>query len=370
MLPRGLISGGIRKGWDFLMWIKQILVLCGVMAAACSLLIFPAAATQGARNGIGYCLQVLVPSLYPFMVLSVFVVKSGLSEKLGKLFEAPARAILKLPGSTAATILMAAIGGYPTGARSVEALFESGAVSESQAARMLSFCVNAGPAFVISAVGTGFLKSPQAGLILFASQLLGSIILSVISAIPAKREPTVPARKKDRRVSFSDALISSAYDAARATLNMCCFVILFASLINLLRLWVTEPHSATVLSALLEVTGGSSDLAKAGAPLTALSFAIGWGGICVHFQVLSSVSGIRINLLHFLLYRFLHGGLSALITLVLVQQFPLSTPVFYNTSAPLAAQFSGSVPAAAALIALCAIFLFSLSPEKLEFRGS
>jgi sporulation integral membrane protein YlbJ len=352
------------------MWIKQILVLAGVLAAACSLLIFPAAATQGARNGIGYCLQVLVPSLYPFMVLSVFVVKCGLSEKLGKLFEAPARAILKLPGSTAATILMGAIGGYPTGARSVAALFESGAISENQAARMLCFCVNAGPAFVISAVGAGFLKSPQAGLILFASQLLGSTILSIISGITAKREPVAPIQKKSRKIKMSDALIASAYDAARAMLNMCCFVILFASLINLLRLWVTEPRSATVLSALLEVTGGCSDLAKTGAPLAAISFAMGWGGICVHFQVLSSVSGIRVNLARFLWYRLLHGGLSALITIGLVEKFPLSTSVFCNISSPLNAQFSGSVPAAAALIGLCAVFLLSLSQERLEFEES
>jgi sporulation integral membrane protein YlbJ len=352
------------------MKIKSFFLLTAVLLTACALLIFPAAAAQGARNGIGYCLQILVPSLYPFMVLSVFVVKCGLSEKIGKLFETPARAILKLPGSTAATILMSAIGGYPTGARSISALYESGSINESQAARMLCFCVNAGPAFVISAVGTGFLRDPQAGMILFASQILASLILSVLCGITAKNEPASKPLKKLHPEKVSDAFISSAADAAHAMMNMCCFVVLFAALIGLLRLWVISPRSGTVLSALLEVTGGCSDIAKLGAPLWVFSFAIGWGGICVHFQVISSATRIRVGLARFVFFRLLHGILAAAITYGLTQIFPVSKEVFSNTAVPLAASLSGSVPAAAALVGLCAVFVLSLPQEELEIQGN
>lgn len=348
------------------MKIKQGLLLAATFLAACALLIFPSAAAAGAKNGIGYCLQILVPSLYPFMVLSVFVVKCGLSEKIGRLFEAPARALLKLPGSASATILMSMIGGYPTGARSVAALYESNLISESQAARMLCFCVNSGPAFVISAVGAGFLKNQQAGVILFASQILASIALSLICGITGKAEPASKSVKNLPSKSIANALIASASDAAHAMINMCCFVVLFAALMNLLRLWVKTPQSAAALSGLLEVTGGCSDFVKLNLPLWAISFIIGWGGICVHFQVLSSVERIRVGLPRFLFFRLLHGTLAALITGGLMQIFPLSTQAFSNTSAQLAANFSGSVPAAAALIALCAAFVFSLPEEKLE----
>ena len=351
-----------------MMKIKQILLLAATFSAACLLLIFPSAAAAGAKNGIGYCLQILVPSLYPFMVLSVFVVKCGLSEKIGRLFEAPAHAVLKLPGSTAVTILMSMIGGYPTGARSVAALYENGSISESQAARMLCFCVNSGPAFVISAVGAGFLKSQQAGVILFASQILASFLLGLISGITAKDEPARKSVHKLKPLKTANALIASASDAAHAMISMCCFVVLFAALLNLLRLWVTSPRSAAVLSGLLEVTGGCSDFAKLGMPLWTVSFIIGWGGICVHFQVLSSVEKIQVGLPRFLLFRLLHGTFAALITAGLVRAFPLSEEVFSNTAAPLAANFSGSIPAATALIALCAAFVFCLPHEKLEIE--
>ncbi|MBW7571647.1 sporulation protein [Caproiciproducens faecalis] len=351
------------------MRIKQGLLLTATFLAACLLLVFPAPATAGAKNGIGYCLQILVPSLYPFMVLSVFVVKSGLSEKIGRVFEAPCRAVLKLPGSSAASILMSAVGGYPTGARSIAALYENGSISENQASRMLCFCVNSGPAFVITAVGIGFLHNGRSGVILLVSQLAASLILSVMCSIGAEDEfPSARAVKKRVKNRAADALILSAADAARAMINMCCFVILFAAFLNLLRQWVTEPRAGAALSALLEVTGGCSDLAKLKVPLWAVSLAIGWGGICVHFQVLSAVSGIRVNLLRFMLFRLLHGVTAAVLTWALLRVFPEDVEVFSTTTQQLAGGFSGSVPAAAALIALCAALIFSLPREKLEMK--
>lgn len=350
------------------MRIKSFFLLIAVLFTACVLLIFPAAAAEGARKGIDYCLRILIPSLYPFMVISVFIVKCGLSDKIGRLLETPIRAVLRLPGSTAATILMSMIGGYPTGARSIAALYENGSITEKQASRMLCFCVNSGPAFVISAVGAGFLKNPQAGALLFASQILASLILSLLCGLTATNEPVPVKRKANRAVKISDALIASASDAAHAMMNMCCFVVLFAAFINLLRLQITEPRSATVLSALLEVTGGCADIAKLGAPLWVFALAIGWGGICVHFQVLSSVGRIKIRLARFLLFRLLHGALAAVITVGLLRIFPSSTEVFSNTSAPLATGFSGSAPASAALVGLCAFFLLYLPQKEVEIK--
>jgi hypothetical protein len=206
--------------------------------------------------------------------------------------------------------------------------------------------------------------------ILFASQILASLMLSVFCGITAKNEANSKPFKKLLPRKVSDAFIASAADAAHAMINMCCFVVLFATLLNLLRLWVTSPQHSAVLSALLEVTGGCSDIAKLGAPLWIFALAIGWGGICVHFQIISSVANIKINLARFVFFRLLHGVLAALITFGLVWLFPLSTEVFRTTSVPLAGSFTGSFPSAAALIGLCMAFILSLPQEELEIQES
>lgn len=349
------------------MKIKTGAILAATLAAACVLLVFPAQAAAGAKNGIGYSVNILIPSLYPFMVLSVFVVKSGLARKMGRVFEGFTGKVLKLPGSAAATILMSVIGGYPAGARSVAALYGDGAVTEEQAARMLCFCVNAGPSFVITAVGTGLLRNAKAGAVLFASQVAAFLTLALICGAAGGKEKAVPVPKQSAEShSVPRALIASAEDACYATLDMCCFVILFAAFMNLLRTAVKDGVWSAALSGVLEVTGGCSDISALGAPLWVYSLAIGWGGVCVHLQILSSVTNIRVGYARFLFFRLLQGVVSAAFTGVLTFLFPSSVETFSNTAAPLSAGFAGSVPASAALIALCAVFLLSLPHERLE----
>lgn len=352
-----------------------IFLFAAVLAAAFGLLAFPADAADGARSGIGYCLNILVPSLFPFMVLSTFLVKSGLSEQIGKVLGGVTRTLFRLPGCTAATILMSMIGGYPVGARGIAALREGGSITDDEAERMLCFCVNAGPAFVISVVGSSLLRSSAIGIILFFSQIGASVLLGILSGITAKKEKT--SYHAGKAGSGGTALMLSVSDAARGMLNMCTFVILFAVLLAvlrgsgiaqafcqfLLRLGFPPSVSAVLLSVLLEVTGGCYDAAAMGVGFALISFGVGWGGFCVHFQVLSSVSFIRFSRIKFTLFRLLHGLTASLFTVGLLRFFPQSVEAFGNTSGPLSAQVSGSGPASAALIVLCAAFLMSAGTD-------
>ncbi len=343
--------------------------LCAaVAAAAAALIVFPAQSSAGAKNGVDYCLNILVPSLYPFMVLSVFVVKSGLAQKAGKHLEKFTQKVFRLPGCAAACLLMSLVGGYPAGARSVVSLYEDGGISERQARQMLCFCVNAGPSFVITAVGVGFFGSAAAGYTLFASQLIVFIILGIICGAISKKGESLPLQNAGKKIPASEALVISASDAAYSTLNMCCFVILFAALMNVLRVFVKQPAVSAVCSCILEVTGGCADLARAGAPLWTAAFAVGWGGVCVHFQIYASTAGLHINRAEFVLFRFLQGAMSAAVSYILTPLMPGCAETFSNFSGETAGALSSRAPAAAAMIALCAALLFSMPHEKLEVR--
>ena len=350
---------------------KSGALLTAVLAAACALLLFPAQAAQGARNGVDYSLNILVPSLYPFMVLSVFIVKSGLAAKLGAALEKPTQALFRLPGGAAASIVMSVVGGYPAGARSAAALAEAGLVTQAQAERMMCFCVNAGPSFVITAVGVGFLHSAQAGAVLFASQLVSFLVMGILSGIFSRGEPDPVGRQKKAPSSgTAQALIDSAADAAYSTLMMCCLVILFAAGMNLLRAAITVPLLSVVCSAALEVTGGCADLARTGAPLWAFALAIGWSGACVHLQVLACLGGLKIRKTRFILCRLAQGLISAAVCGGLSLLCPQSTETFTTTNGPITATMSGSAPSAAALAVLCVALLFSMPHEKLEIDGT
>lgn len=345
-------------------------LLAAVLAAACALLVFPAQASLGAKNGLNYSMNILIPSLYPFMVLSVFVVKSGLSEKIGRFLEKPTRALFRLPGSAAASALMGLIGGYPAGARSVAALYESGAVTAAQAERMLYFCVNSGPSFVITAVGVGFLKNPTAGAILFAAQTASFLLMGMLTGLVFGRNEKSARRNGPaaKSAGTAQALVDSASDAAYSTMMMCCFVILFAVLMSLVRMFVTAPVPAAAVSALTEVTGGCSDLSKLRAPLWVFSLALGWGGVCVHFQVLACAGKLQIGKARFELCRLLQGIIAAAVCWGITALFPESAEVFSNVTGPVSGGLADSVPAAVALVMLLAALLMNAPEQKLDMK--
>ena len=236
---------------------------------------------------------------------------------------------------------------------------------------MLYFCVNSGPSFVITAVGVGFLKNPAAGYVLFAAQTVSFLLMGMLTGLVFGRSKgsAPPKRRAGGGGGTSQALIDSASDAAYSTMMMCCFVILFAVLMSLARMFVTSPRPAAAVSALIEVTGGCSDLSKLHAPLWVFSLALGWGGVCVHFQVLACAGKLRISTARFELCRLLQGGIAAVVCRGITALFPESAEVFSNISGPVSGGLADSVPAAAALILLLAALLMNAPEQRLDKEG-
>ena len=62
------------------------LLSLAIVIVCIMLLIFSKECADGAFSGIEMCINVLIPSLFPFMAVSSFTVKSGISDFLGKPF--------------------------------------------------------------------------------------------------------------------------------------------------------------------------------------------------------------------------------------------------------------------------------------------
>lgn len=152
----------------------------GIALLAVGLLADAAAVSEGVRRGLEVCGGVLIPSLFPFMALSGFL---SITE-YGRILSAPLRAvttrIYKLPGDLGVIVLLSMIGGYPVGAKMIAGLLERGRIDRETASRMLCFCVNSGPSFLISAVGVGMFRDRSAGVILFATQTIATDRKSVV----------------------------------------------------------------------------------------------------------------------------------------------------------------------------------------------
>ena len=84
-------------------------------------------------------------------------------------------------------MVAAIFGGYPAAAKCINDFVLEGKLETKTASKMLCYCVNAGPSFLIAAVGTGVFGSFKVGVLLFAAQFFSSaIIAAAISAFAKK----------------------------------------------------------------------------------------------------------------------------------------------------------------------------------------
>ena len=78
-------------------------------------------------------------------------------------------------------------------------LLKSGSITRREAGRMLLFCVNAGPAFVVSTVGAGLLGNARYGVVLLAAHMLASLTIGWPAVFLERRFPA--GRSMSARVS-------------------------------------------------------------------------------------------------------------------------------------------------------------------------
>ena len=66
---------------------RELLLGLSLLCATLALLLFPREAMAAAKEGLQLCYNVIIPSLFPFFVLSSLVVDLGLAGYLGRALE-------------------------------------------------------------------------------------------------------------------------------------------------------------------------------------------------------------------------------------------------------------------------------------------
>lgn len=342
--------------------ISGVFVLVAVAAFGCALFAFPELCVQGVITGLQLCAAVIIPSLFPFLVVSSFAASSPSCSAAMRVLSPVMRHIFRLPACAAPAVVFGLFGGYPVGCSVAEQLYSQGRITAEQAQRLTCFCVNAGPAFVITAVGTVMLGNTRAGLILFCSVLISSVVMGIALGMTAQK----PEREKENTLSTvtnSQALVEAVEKSAMSMLKICAWTVLFSCVSGAVTHFNIEQNVMTAFKCIFEVTGGCAQ-AAGNSNLCTLAATLGWGGLCVGCQVLGSVRAVGAKPIVFFAFRAVSAGLAAVICGLLLELFPIEVSAFSNVAAVSARQFSYSLPATAALVCLCAVFVIDLDRNR------
>lgn len=155
-----------------------------VIAAFCLVIaIFESQIVQdGAREGIELLLKSVIPALFPFMLITTYLNDYMIGIKL------PGLQVLgswcKIPVGAEVVFLLGLITGYPIGAKMVHDLYTAKKLDPATAKRMLGFCSNAGPAFIIGILGRSF-SYASIPFIIWGIHIISAILVGVI--LPGKQ---------------------------------------------------------------------------------------------------------------------------------------------------------------------------------------
>lgn len=267
---------------------KRMIGLLGL----CMLIFDSRGAIAGAQEGVQLCIRTLIPSLFPFFVISGYFCNTLKTTQLSIL--KPLLRLCKIPEGADGLLVVGMLGGYPVGAKAIADACHNHQIDAADAKRMLGFCNNAGPSFVFGIVGTYFSANyiPWIVLvILILSAILTGWILPQMSKcnnISLKHEP----------VNFVKVLHGSIVSVA----SVCGWVVLFRVLISILNRWLfwAMPELFQVsLSGILELSNGCIALGLIGNDGMRFVISTGllsFGGLCVYLQTVSVVGDLGTGL--------------------------------------------------------------------------
>lgn len=284
---------------------KRIYILSALCTLA-ALTAFSAQAQDSVRDALRLCADTIIPSLFPFFVLSVLLNRLGLPGILSRLTGRAASVLFGVSGEGASAFFIGLTGGYPMGASYIADMYLCGRIDREEGQRLLAFCNNSGPAFIIGAVGAGAFHSTAAGLMLYGVHIVSALLTGLIFAGNRRSAEKLPAA--DCGAALESALTDAVKGAVTAVLNVCGFVVIFSVLVGLLdcsgyfsRLCLIlgdasglGPDSIrALLTGLLELGSGAGALRYlplSPASLALAAFLLGFGSVSVHCQTAAVIS--------------------------------------------------------------------------------
>ena len=288
--------------------VKNVLLVLLLALFTAALILFPSEAADAARQGLVLCFRTVLPSLFPFFVLSSLFVATGAADAVGRVLEPVMRPLFYLSGAGASALVLGLVGGYPVGARTTAELYRGGSLAKAEAERLLSFCNNAGPGFILGICGGAVFGSVRAGLYLYlvhvAAAVLAGVALRRCSLMECDAERSLRRRRGNASSSKASRSSLAAFpacvrDSFAAVWSVCGFVVLFAVVLRFAAMLLpagAEGRCAyPLLLGFVELTNGVMALASDRGGFVLCAALLAWGGLSVHAQTLSVLEGTDLS---------------------------------------------------------------------------
>ena len=275
--------------------------------------------SESVIKGLDFCFYKLIPSLYPFMVLSSTMLYTTRISGSFRILNF----ILDNCKIYADEIIMGCICGFVIGAKGICNKFNKG-VSINDFNRGIFFSSNAGIGFVIGCIGCSVFNDVTFGIYLYVVQILSGYILFKITF--DGRKNILFYNENFQKNNVSDVLVKSIKSSTNTILTICGFSVFFSIIIDLITS-IFQSNSnliIVIVTILLDFSKGVFTILNVlNLELRGVlaGFCIGFGGVCVYMQICSECEGYPFKKLKFILLKFCQGVMCGAFSLLYFEFF-------------------------------------------------
>ncbi len=279
-----------------------------------------------AMIGLDLWFNKMVPSLFPFMILSGIMIRMNLTKSFSKILSPIIKPLFGVSDNVCYAMLMGFLCGFPMGAKTIADLLKREMLSLREASFLLAFCNNIGPvyfcSFVLPLLQRQLVLPYLVGMyglpLLYGWILRYTVYRDLNGAFSnsVTKYPQSHATKQNLLDEVDDAITSSI----QSILVLGGYMIFF-NLLNLL------PHmllggTPTYFAPVFEITGGLM-LLKGKLPLYGLLL-LSFGGMSCIAQTNSCIKGTELSLSGYTLHKLILMALTGVYYLGWYLLFPSS----------------------------------------------
>lgn len=323
-----------------------------VLFLVVGIIIFPQESIKSAKEGLNIWVNVLIPSLLPFVIGANLIVDLKIVDLIGVIINPITKFVFNVSGKSALVFVISTVSGYPVGAKLAYDLRDKGQISSSEAQRLVSFCSTSGPLFIIGAVAVGMFNNPSLGYLMILCHYLGSISVGILFRNYGKEKlsksninirtnfKNIIGTRYSSNIGFFVMFGNAVVNGVNTLLAVGGFVIVFSVVFKILSLFniisllttilsiplslfgVTKELCYAFIGGLFEITIGCSNISQVASASLSIkaslsSFLIGFSGLSILAQCCNFLAKTDINTNLYILSKFLHGLFAAIFTFLL-----------------------------------------------------
>ena len=298
-----------------------------------TILVCPVITLQGAATGLLLWYQVVLPTLFPFLILTNLLLKSQAFECIGNTLGVLIGKCFRTSKSGSFAVIVGFLCGYPLGAKVIADLHCKGLISQQEAQYLLSFCNNSSPMFIVSFFVYQILQDSQYLFVTLLSLYAAPIILSFFtyryymhSTVPytyntkqcaaLAETPAVP------KLRIMELLDSSIMDGVYIITKIGGYIMLFSIVIQLFLAWKGLPYTISqYLLPLLEVTSGLrlfQSISDSTLRYLCMIFLVSFGGFCAVAQTQCVLYQSPLRIVPYLIQKIITAIIAVIISSFLI----------------------------------------------------